>query len=180
MSAIGVSPVTIRSPQIVEQPEWYAVKTRHRWERMVVDYLGRFRIETFLPVHEEIHNWSDRKKKVLVAMFPGYVFVRIRLTEARLSVLKTPGVRRFVMFNGTVARIEPNQIEAVRVLMERNVPCSIGPCLPPGTRVRIQGGVLHGLEGTLSQSSRHAVIITIEPLQRSITIDASGYSIVAI
>ena len=179
MGALRASPL-ITASRAIGHPEWYAVKTRHRCERMVVDHLSRVHFETFLPVHEEIHNWSDRKKKITVPMFPGYVFVRIRLSEARLPVLQTPGVRRFVMFNGTVARIEPNQIEAVRLVTERNVPCSVGPSLPLGTRVRIQGGVLHGLEGTLSQTSRETVIITIEPLQRSITIDASGYSIVAI
>lgn len=167
-------------PELVKGEQWYAVQTRPCCERMASDHLRSSGIEAFLPVHEELHTWSDRKKLVLVPMFPGYVFVRIRLREARLAVLRTPGVRKFVTFNGSVASIEPAQIDAVRLLMERKIPCSVGPPIPVGTRIRIQGGVLDGLEGTLSQSSRQTLVITIEPLQRSITVDARGYNVVPV
>ena len=167
-------------PELARHEEWYAVQTRHCCERMATDHLHRSGIEAFLPLHEEVHTWSDRKKLVLVPMFPGYVFVRIHLRDARLAVLRTPGVRKFVTFNGSVASIEPAQIDAVRLLMERKIPCKVGPCVPLGTRIRIQGGVLDGLEGTLSQSSRQMLVITIEPLQRSITVDARGYQVIPV
>ena len=35
-------------------------------------------IENYLPAYEEVHQWKDRKKKVQVPLFPGYVFVRLR------------------------------------------------------------------------------------------------------
>jgi len=167
-------------PELALGEEWYAVQTRHCCEHMATDHLRRLGIEALLAVHEEVHTWSDRRKLVLVPMFPGYVFVHIHLREARLAVLRTPGVRKFVTFNGSVASIEPAQIDAVRLLMERKIPCSIGPCVPVGTRIRIEGGVLDGIEGTLSQSSRQMLVITIEPLQRSITIDARGYKVVPV
>ena len=46
---------------------WYAARTRMNCERKVERRFQRDQLatETYLPIQEEIHQWSDRKKKVL-------------------------------------------------------------------------------------------------------------------
>jgi len=47
---------------IVAQGEWYALHTRPRHEKMVVERLAERGVQTYLPMFTEVHRWSDRKK----------------------------------------------------------------------------------------------------------------------
>ncbi len=80
-----------------EKTNWYAVQTRSRHEKKVADEIQDKGISSFLPLITQIHRWSDRRKEVDVPLFPGYVFVRTSPSpDARISVLRTPGVAGFV------------------------------------------------------------------------------------
>ena len=78
--------------QGTKQP-WYAVYTKPRHERKVNAHLCGEEIKTFLP---EIERWSrrkDRRKKILVPVFPGYLFINGELKgDSRLKVIKAAGV----------------------------------------------------------------------------------------
>lgn len=43
---------------------WYVAHVRIHHEKKVAEYLGKMGIETFVPVQQEIHQWSDRRKLV--------------------------------------------------------------------------------------------------------------------
>src|ERR1700685_111816 len=82
-----------------------AVYTRHQHEKLVADSLRLNEIEVFFPTYDVVRQWADRKKRLALPLFPGYVFVRCNL-ERRLKVLTTPGLHSLVMFNGKPARIQ--------------------------------------------------------------------------
>ena len=65
---------------------WYAVYVRFRHEKRVRDVLETNEIECFLPIQEEIRQWSDRKKKVERVLIPMMLFVRIE-DKQRVTVL---------------------------------------------------------------------------------------------
>jgi len=76
---------------------WYAVHTRARHERAVVQRLREQGVTTFLPLVTEVHRWSDRRKSVELPLFGCYVFVKLAPTgEERLRVLRIDGVFKFV------------------------------------------------------------------------------------
>ena len=79
------------APQSLEGLPWYAIQTRYRFERKAAAQLQNKGIETFLPVIEESHRWSDRQKVISVPLFSGYVFVRLEPSSARATVLRTEG-----------------------------------------------------------------------------------------
>ena len=68
-----LSPVTPGT----QAESWYALRTRSRHEKIVVQRLEERAVTTFLPVVTEVHRWSDRKKSVQVPLFSGYVFAKI-------------------------------------------------------------------------------------------------------
>ena len=43
---------------------WYAVTTRSRHEKVVAKQLWQKDIECFLPLHEVLSRWKDRRKRV--------------------------------------------------------------------------------------------------------------------
>jgi len=57
------------------QPQWYAAYTRSNHERRVADQLGKREVEHFLPEYESVRKWKDRKVRLQMPLFPGYVFV---------------------------------------------------------------------------------------------------------
>ena len=80
---------------------WYAVHTRSRFEQKVHDGILGKSIEVFLPKIQVMSRRKDRRKKILIPLIPGYVFVNTALEpEEYLNILKTVGVVRMVGFKG--------------------------------------------------------------------------------
>lgn len=165
----------------VGEGSWFAVQTRPRHEKKVADGLRARTIENFLPLNREIHRWTDRRKLVELPLFPSYVFVRMQSTHDRVrsAVLTTPGVLAFVGHGGLGAPIPDREIESVRHVAERAT-ISPAPYLKAGQRLRIRGGCLDGVEGLLlSQDGEDKLIVSIELIQRSVSVLLSGYDVEA-
>jgi transcription antitermination factor NusG len=157
---------------------WFAVQTRYRFENKVAAQLQSKNIETFLPLLNETHRWSDRQKKISLPLFSGYVFVRLpTFSTLRLRVLHTAGVLGFVTVHGDASPIPPRQIEDLRRLLAQKVPCALRAFLKVGQRVRIRGGCLDGLEGILAPSSEQTLIISIDCIERSLAVTIEGYEL---
>jgi transcription antitermination factor NusG len=161
---------------------WYAIQTRSRHEKMVARQLEGQGIDSFLPVVAKLHRWSDRKKTVELPLFPGYAFVRTAASpEDRVRILKIPGVVNFVGAHGQAVPIPEGQIEAVKALVSCEMPFTDHPHLRVGQRVRVQGGSLDGVEGILvAQNGKRNLVISVEPIQRSLSVQIEGYDVVAI
>jgi transcription antitermination factor NusG len=83
---------------MIATPQWYALYLRSRYEKKANLELEKKNIETFLPLIEELHVWSDRKKRVMEPLFRGYIFVKTDLRDKE-TILMTDGVVRFVDIN---------------------------------------------------------------------------------
>lgn len=159
--------------------QWYAIRTRSRHEKVVERQLQGQEIEVFYPVTSQMHRWSDRHKLVESPLFPGYVFVHIAPSpEERVRVLRTHGVVEIVGYQGHGISIPSEQIDAVRALVNSNIPFAKHVYLKVGQRVRIRGGSLDGVEGILlAQNGARNLVISVEPIQRSISIRIEGYQV---
>jgi transcription antitermination factor NusG len=166
----------------VVEPQWYAVHTRSRHEKLVVNQLERRGIKTFLPLISEVHKWSDRRKVVRLPLFSCYAFVHIQLLpELWHKVIRTSGVLRFVGSRGDGIPIPENQIENLQAVLSSDAPFALCPFLQVGQRVRVRGGALDGIEGVLSARNRErTLVISVEPIQRSIAVRIDQYHVEAI
>lgn len=158
---------------------WYAIQTRSRHEKVVERQLRGQGIEVFYPVISQIHRWSDRRKVVECPLFAGYAFVRITPSpEERVRVLKTHGVVQFVGRQGQGMPIPAEQIEAVQAVVASNMTFSKHAFLKVGQRVRVRGGSLDGVEGILvAQNGSRNLVISVEPIERSLSIRIEGYEV---
>jgi transcription antitermination factor NusG len=162
--------------------KWYAVQTRSRHEKMVARQLEGQGFATFLPVTTQMRQWSDRRKMVEMPLFPGYTFLRMTYQpEQRLRVLNTDGIVGFVGVQGRGTAIPDRQIEHIQNLLMAQVPFESHPFLKVGQRVRICSGSLNGTEGILvGQESDRMLVISVELIQRSVSIRVQGYEVEAI
>jgi transcription antitermination factor NusG len=174
---------THSSPGLVSASDlsWFAVQTWPRYEKRVAFELTRKQIEVFLPVLKSPRQWSDRRRIVDFPLFPGYVFVRIfKALQERVTILRTNGVVNLVGDRGTGSAIPETEINSVRTLLHRNIPFRSHPFLSVGQRVRIRGGALDGIEGTLQEKKNDlSLIVSVDIIQRSLSIRLEGYKIEA-
>jgi transcription antitermination factor NusG len=151
-------------------PNWYVVCTMPRHEKQVAAQLNGRSIENFLPLYEEVHRWKDRRMKVLLPLFPGYVFVRVPLMK-RLGVQMVPGVLRFVGFGGPPVALESAEMERLRAGLTM-LHAEPHPFLKIGQKVRVKCGPLAGVEGILEQyRGRFRVILSMDLIQKSVAVE---------
>jgi len=158
---------------------WYAVQTRARHERVVVQRFQEKGLATFLPTYTEMRRWSDRWKSVELPLFSCYVFVKMMATnEDRLRVLCTDSVFDFVGTPRYGTPIPDDQVEAVRRIVTERMNWETFPFLKIGQRVRIRSGSLAGVEGILvSRQGKRSVVVSVDAIQRSLAVRVEGYEI---
>jgi transcription antitermination factor NusG len=93
-------------------------------------------------------------------------------------VLSVNGVLRFVGVRGEGVPIPDDQVESIRALVSGKVPYTLYPFLKIGQRVRVRGGSLDGVEGILvARNGNRTLVISVEPIQRSLAINLDGYQV---
>ncbi len=150
---------------------WYAAYTCANHEKRVREQLEQRSLESYLPVYEAVRRWKDRRMRLQLPLFPGYVFVRMALVD-RLRVLQVPSVVHLVGFNGHLAALPDAEIEGLKNGLAGGVRAEPHPFLTAGRRVRIKAGPLEGREGILlRRKGSLRVVLSIELIQRSIVVD---------
>jgi len=153
---------------------WVAVYTVARHEKAIARQFQERSIETFLPIYRSVRRWKDRKKEVELALFPSYVFVRIS-TNHKLQVLQVPGVVHIVSFNGALAALPEQEINALRNGLDNQLYAEPCPYLSVGKRVRVIRGPMAGAEGILSRKKdRYRVVISVDVLMRSVAVEVDA------
>jgi transcription antitermination factor NusG len=163
-----------KSPDIIQTPLWYAVYTRSRSEKSLMELLKEKGIEAYVPLRKVIHQWSDRKRLVEEPLIRSYCFVKVS-NKDYYEVLNTQGAVRYIWFSGKAASIPERQIDTLKAITGSNVEVE---CLPdtfqPGTKVMVNAGPLTGLVGELvNVANKKKVIIRIDQLKQVITLSIS-------
>ena len=142
---------------------WYAIYVRSKHEKTVHSALLNKGIESSLPLKTVIRQWSDRKKKVQLPMFRGYVFVKINLNIDKLNVLQTPGIVKFIHFNNQIPSIPKEQIFWLDTLLSSKSEINYETQYLTGNEVEVIAGPFKGLKGkVIKRKSVFRVILWID------------------
>ena len=162
---------------------WYAVHTRSRHEDRVYAGLVLKSIHAFLPKIEMWSRRTDRRKKIQIPMFPGYLFVELFSldSETKLNVLKTFGVVRMLgnPKGGEPIPVPDATIEAIQRIIQSKVEVQQIQYPKIGEPALIIDGPFTGIEGVVVSTdfSKELFVISIELLQRSVAIKLEGFQI---
>jgi transcription antitermination factor NusG len=149
---------------------WYAAYTLPRHEKLVTHQLEQKAVEAYLPLYEAVHRWKDRKARIQMPLFPGYVFVQIPISE-RLKVLEIASVLRIVSFQGHAAALPEGEIEALKTALLHSK-AEPYPYLAVGKRVRVNAGPLQGLEGVIiRRKGTWRIVVTVDSIMRSMALE---------
>jgi len=158
----------VKESNPMNERRWLAAYVKMHHEKKVRDQLTEMGIENFLPVQEEIHLWSDRKKKVERVLIPMMIFVYVNPAEQR-TVIKLPAVFRYMVLRGehTPAVIPDAQMEQFRFMVDLSETPVHFDCsdLQPGEQVQVVRGPLKGLTGELiTIDGKSSIVIRINRL----------------
>ena len=163
-----------------EKSKWYAVHTRSRFEQKVHDGISGKSIEVFLPRVQVMSRRKDRRKKILIPLIPGYVFVRTDMNaEEHLNILKTVGVVRMVGFMGKPVPAKDEEISSLMILDGTDRTVQNRAFMNKGDRVMIMEGPLKGLIGFYlgHKSQGDKVVVSVELLQRSLEVSIEDWAL---
>ena len=153
------------------EANWYALYTCARHEKRVAEQIERRSFPCYLPLYRSVRRWKDRRKELELALFPGYVFVRMALKN-KLQVLQLPGVVQLVSFNGRPAALAAEEIDVLRSRLSGAHGVEPHPYLRAGRRVRVRSGAMEGLEGiVVRRKDRCRVVFSIDLIQRSVSVE---------
>ena len=125
--------------------KWLVAYVRLHHEKKTAERLTAMNIENFLPVQEEIRQWTYRKKKI------------------RSQVLTLSAISRYMVLHGehTPAVIPDEQMERFKFMLDYSdeaVEMCTAP-LAPGELIRVVKGPLKGLEGELVEVDGKAKVV---------------------
>ncbi|WP_192346225.1 UpxY family transcription antiterminator [Algoriphagus sp. Y33] len=156
----------------MEELKWFVMYTTSRSEKKVADRLKEKGVEIYLPMIEELRQWSDRKKKVQRAMFNGYVFVKTHRNQL-WECLQVPGAVKFVNFSGQHATVREEDLDIIKRVIETGVGVeSDGSTIDPGEKVRVIGGPLQNMTGeVIEKGNKDYFLIRIPGIYQNLLIN---------
>ncbi|MEX0686525.1 MAG: UpxY family transcription antiterminator [Balneolales bacterium] len=130
--------------------KWLVFYTRSRAEKSCEIQIKNMEIEVFLPKCLEIRQWKDRKKELILPLFPNYIFARVDEAE-RIRVLECNGIVSNLSFNGQLVEMSSRDIDQIDIMQKQ--PSALEVVTTPlpklGETITIQQGPMSGLKGEI-------------------------------
>jgi transcription antitermination factor NusG len=101
----------------LDSKKWFVIYTKPRNEIKVSQRLSVLGIENYTPTRMEIRQWSDRKKKIAVALLPSMVLVNLNEKEVN-KVFEVAGVVRYLFENQKRAEVSNEEVLAMKYYLE--------------------------------------------------------------
>lgn len=154
---------------------WFVFYTYPKAEKSINEHFSANGFNTYLPLMEQVKQWHDRKKKLLVPLFPNYVFVQIERWNI-YKILSHPRVVRVVSFNGTPTILKDVEIDKIKKVVSNCSELNVQSRIEKGSMVEIVDGPLKGLIGILKADyhlDKH-IYINIPSIQYSLSLTMSS------
>jgi transcription antitermination factor NusG len=167
-------PITAHS----SQNKWFAIYVKSRHEKSVHSEFQQKGIESSLPLITVTRQWSDRRKKVEVPLFRGYVFVNIDISKDKMNVLQTDGVVKFVTFCNKTVSIPSEQMYWLDQLLMSELQVESEQDFPLGGEVDVTFGPLKGLRGRVKQkNSKTRLVVWFDTIMQGVSVEIDTASV---
>jgi transcription antitermination factor NusG len=129
--------------------------------------------EVYCPLHTEVKQWSDRKKKITSPLFKSYIFIYLHEKD-RNKVFEVPGVVRYLYWLGKPAIVREEEINIIKTWLNgeeyKEVEVSH---LSAGDRLTIANGSFKGREAIISEVGKHRLKLILQSLELVVSVRVS-------
>ena len=158
---------------------WKVVYTKPRSEKKIAERLEQRGFEVYCPLQTTLRQWSDRKKKVSVPVFPSYLFLLVNIDESE-AVLQDPAVLNYVYWLGKPAIVREKEISDIKDFLSDNEDSSLEIFnYKRGEDVEVVNGPFKGQHGTIDNIRGGRVSLLIESLGMVIRVAIGSDKIIA-
>ena len=155
---------------------WIAALVQMNCERKSAEKLSKLGISNYVPIQEEIHQWSDRRKKITRVVIPMVVFVRVDEIERNL-VRDLSFIYKLITYPGhsQPAIIPDSQISQLQFMVDNSKDQIVfkESSLCIGDTIKVIRGPLKGLTGSVCQTEDKKLMVAVR-------LDFLGYACVNI
>jgi transcription antitermination factor NusG len=162
-------------PQLTgAQMAWFALYVQVNHEKEVNQRLEQKSIECYLPLLECWSKRRDRRKKIHVPLFPGYVFVHAILDNyVNVNVLKTPGAVCILKNSEGPLPIPDYQIDSLKTMLGNSSTLAPHAYLTEGQLVQVVRGPLQGCTGILVRQNpkKGKLVVNIDIVKKAVSVE---------
>ncbi len=166
----------VDSMSVVPPGGWWALYTMARREKELMRRLRTMEIGHYGPVVQR-RGKSPRGRVTIshVLLFPGYVFLCGSEAD-RYRALTTNCVSRCLPVNDGDQLVY--DLRQIRRLIQSGTPLTSESKIQPGMRVRIRGGLLAGMEGTvLKRRGGDRLLVAVRFLQQGASVQLEDFEV---
>ena len=156
------------------EPAWFAIYVQVNHEKEVAKRLSQKSIESYVPLMEGWSKRQDRRKRVQLPLFPGYVFFHTVLDNfTNVHILKTPGAISVLQSSEGPLPIPSYQIENLQTMLGSSEPLGLHPYLKDGDWVVVVRGALAGCSGILVRQNpkRGRLVVSLDIIHQAVSVE---------
>lgn len=145
------------------EKKWFAIYTKYRGEKFVVDQLQKKQIEAYVPLLQRTKKYNRKIKTYEIPLINSYAFVCISKSEY-VTVLETQHVIHFVKQRQNLISIPEKEMELMKRIVGEKFQVSLyEQAFSKGKKVEVISGSLTGLNGTLIEvRGKNSVVVELE------------------
>ena len=158
------------------EARWFAVYTKYKCEKYVVDNLTKKGLEAYVPLISKTIRYVRKTKTVHLPLINCYIFVKI-IKEEYVKVLESEYVMSFIKQRKDLISIPEQEINLLRRIVGEVENLETSEIdYKVGSAVEIIGGNLTGIKGTLiNKKGKNSFVVKLHNIgfQLEMTIDKS-------
>lgn len=137
----------------MEDKKWHVLQVKIGTEKKVGRSLEKANFEICVPTEKEVRIWSDRKKRIEVAIFRGYVFIHLSEKQRHL-IYVDKNIKGYVKICEKVCTLQAKEMELIKGLGLLGEKVLIKyEKVEKGALIEILGGVLLGYKGFVREAN---------------------------
>lgn len=154
------------------KPFWHVIYVRQKHEKAISVRLDELGVENLLPLTKTVRVYKSQKRKVIVPMFPGYLFLNA-YPGKRHHVTNLNGVYGFVKIGQEFQKVKDWEIENIRILtanLDNYNDFRSEEYVRRGSLVEVKNGPLTGMRGLVTGNNGSRILVSIDSIRTAISI----------
>ncbi|MEM0994734.1 MAG: UpxY family transcription antiterminator [Bacteroidota bacterium] len=156
------------------EARWFAIYTRYKCEKVVLQNLKNKGIECYVPLQEVKRQYTRKVKTHHIPLISCYAFVKVNKADY-VRVLETDYVLEYVKIGRNLIAIPEQEIDLLKRIVGEGLVTAIEPSsVKVGDQVELIAGRLTGLKGKLVETNHgKRMVVQLETLGQDLIIEVS-------
>ena len=154
------------------KPYWHVLYVRQKYEKTISARLDELGVEHLLPLTKILREYKSQKRRVIVPMFPGYLFLNVQPGK-RHHITNLNGVYSFVKIGQEFQKVQDWEIDNIRILasnMDNYRDLQVEKYIQRGSLIEVKDGPFCGMRGIVTNNNGNRILVSLDSIRTAISI----------